>query len=253
LQSALNPHVADGEPAVSVVVPVKNETDNVVPLLEEIHAALAGRDEFEAIFIDDCSSDDTVEKLVAARDRFPMVRVVKHELNCGQSAAIRTGVLSARAPIVCTLDGDGQNDPADLPQVIDKLRQGNSAGTLSMVMGQRMKRQDSFTKKISSKLANSVRSNLLSDGTRDTGCGLKAFYRDGFLRLPYFDHMHRYVPALMRREGYAVDFVDVRHRPRVHGSSKYGVIDRLLVSIRDVLGVMWLNRRLRRPGNRTEV
>jgi glycosyltransferase involved in cell wall biosynthesis len=178
---------------------------------------------------------------------------VKHELNCGQSAAIRTGVLSARAPIVCTLDGDGQNDPADLPQVIDKLRQGNSAGTLSMVMGQRMKRQDSFTKKISSKLANSVRSNLLSDGTRDTGCGLKAFYRDGFLRLPYFDHMHRYVPALMRREGYAVDFVDVRHRPRVHGSSKYGVIDRLLVSIRDVLGVMWLNRRLRRPGNRTEV
>lgn len=240
-------------PTVSVVVPVKNESGNVVPLLTEIHDALAGRDRFEAIFVDDCSDDGTGEALIAVRDRFPMVRVVRHDVNCGQSAAIRTGILSAKGPIIVTLDGDGQNDPADIPKVLDRLRQGDEAGTLCMVAGQRVKRQDSAVKKISSRLANTIRSRLLNDGAIDTGCGLKAFYREGFLRLPYFDHMHRYFIALMKREGYTVEFVNVNHRPRIHGSSKYGVLDRLLVSIRDIMGVMWLNHRCRRPNHRTEL
>ncbi len=244
---------APDAPAVSVVVPVMNEADNVVPLLEEIHAALDGRDRFEAIFVDDCSADETSQRLLGVRDRFPMLRVVRHDLNCGQSAAIRSGVIAARGEIIVTLDGDGQNDPADIPAVLDRLRQGDSGGTLRMVAGQRRKRQDSAVKKMASKMANSVRSKLLNDGTMDTGCGLKAFYREAFLRLPYFDHMHRYFPALMKREGFTVGFVDVHHRPRLHGRSKYGVFDRLLVSISDIFGVMWLNRRARRPGARREL
>ncbi len=241
-------------PAVSVVVPVMNEAENVVPLLEEIHAALAAKGEaFEAVFVDDCSTDATSERLVAERERFPMLRVIRHERNSGQSAAIRTGVLSARGPVIVTLDGDGQNDPADIPTVLDKLRQGDGSGRLSMVSGLRRKRQDSAVKKVSSQLANAIRSRLLNDGSIDTGCGLKAFYRDIFLRLPYFDHMHRYFAALIRREGFTVDYVDVNHRPRLHGRSKYGVLDRLLVSITDIFGVMWLNRRARQPGQRIEL
>ncbi len=241
-------------PVISVVVPVMNEADNVRPLISEIHAALAPRGHaFEIVFVDDCSTDDTRTALLEARDAFPMLRVIRHDVNCGQSAAIRTGILAAHGPTIVTLDGDGQNDPADMPALLETLLRANAPNGLKMVAGQRRRRRDTVVKRIASQLANSVRSLLLQDGTMDTGCGLKAFDRESFLRLPYFDHMHRYFPALMRREGYLVEFVDVNHRPRIHGRSKYGVIDRLLVSMSDIFGVMWLNRRCRRPGARIEM
>ncbi len=245
--------VPDDAPSVSVAVPVMNESGNVVPLLEEIHGALQGEDSFEVIFVDDGSTDSTVEELLAERERFPMLRVVRHDVNCGQSAAIRTGVLAARAPIVVTLDGDRQNDPADIPKVLEALRDPSAPDVQRMVSGKRVKRQDSAMKKAASKLANAIRSKLLNDGTADTGCGLKAFYRDSFLKLPYFDHMHRYIPALMQREGFTIGFVDVNARQRMHGQSKYGVLDRLLVSLSDIIGVIWLNNRCHLPGKRTEL
>lgn len=240
-------------PCISVVVPVMNEAENVTPLMEEIHRALYGSEHFEMLFVDDCSRDTTVEAMVAARERFPMLRILRHDANCGQSAALRTGILKARGSIIVTLDGDGQNDPADIPSLLASLRAPDAPGDLRMVAGQRRRRQDSVIKKLSSKAANTIRKSLLDDGTMDTGCGLKAFYRDSFLRLPYFDHMHRYFPALMKREGFLVGFVDVNHRPRLHGRSKYGVFDRLAVAISDLLGVMWLNRRCRRPGQPIEL
>ncbi len=250
------PKTADGgreRPSVSVVVPVMNEAGNVVPLMEEIHDALEGAEAYETIFVDDCSTDGTPERLVEVRSKFPRLRVIRHDVNCGQSAAIRTGVLAAQGGYIVTLDGDGQNDPADIPRVLAALRASDAPATLKMVSGQRVKRQDTIIKKLSSRVANAVRRALLNDGTLDTGCGLKAFCRTSYLRLPYFDHMHRYFPALMRREGYQVGFVKVNHRPRLHGRSKYGVFDRLWVSFSDLMGVMWLNRRCRRPGHRQEL
>lgn len=235
-------------PALSVVVPVKDEAENAVPLLQEIVAALRGRVEFEVIFIDDGSTDGTAERLLAARPQNPELRVLRHQANSGQSRGVRSGVIAARAPLIATLDGDGQNDPADIPNLLAEWRrQEGQAPQLGLIAGQRRKRQDNIVKRISSRVGNGVRQWLLSDDTRDTGCGLKLFSRDAFLALPYFDHIHRFLPALMQREGFRVGHVDVNHRPRTRGVSKYGVFDRLAVSLSDLYGVLWLKRRARNP------
>ena len=235
-------------PELSVVVPVKDEVDNAVPLLMEICTALRGKTSFEVLFIDDASKDGTAEALLAARTKAPELRVLKHRKNSGQSRAVRTGVIAAKGRLVATLDGDGQNDPADIPLLLEVwAREEGKGGVLGLVAGQRIKRQDTWIKRISSRVGNGVRQWLLNDGTRDTGCGLKLFAREAFLSLPYFDHIHRFMPAMMLREGYRISHADVSHRPRSHGTSKYGTLDRLLVSLSDLVGVRWLLRRSRRP------
>jgi len=247
--------LADDAPELSVVVPVMNEEENVGPLVDEIVAAmetLGGR-RFEMVFVDDRSTDGTREALLEAKKRHQMLRIIAHDRNCGQSSAIRSGVLCARGRTIITLDGDGQNVPADIPKVLNHFERAERSANLGMVSGERMGRKDTAVKKVSSRLANSIRQSLLGDGARDTGCGLKAFDREAYLRLPYFDHMHRYLIALMRREGYLVEFVPVGHRPRMHGKSKYGVLDRALVSIRDIMGVIWLQARCRLPKDRAEL
>ncbi len=231
--------------AISVVVPVKDEAGNVVPLAREIAAALNG-ESYEIIFVDDGSSDSTAAELRQLKSELP-IRVLAHGRNLGQSRALRTGVRAARSDIVVTLDGDGQNDPADIPALVAALRARDNDIEFAMVAGERRKREDSWKKRMASRFANGIRSRLLKDGARDTGCGLKAFRREHFLALPYFDHMHRYLIALMLREGYRIDFLPVAHRPRRAGRSKYGVWDRLTVGISDLAGVMWLNRRFRGP------
>ncbi len=240
------------EPEVSVVVPVHNEEDNVVTLIEEIAAALDGRS-YEMLFVDDRSTDTTRERLIQAKDRFAQLRVLAHGDNAGQSRAVRSGVLAARAPVVATLDGDGQNDPADLPALVDALLRPDAPETLAFVGGRRAKRKDSAWKRFGSRLGNGVRKWLLKDRADDTGCGIKAFRRDAFVQLPYFDHMHRFMPALMLREGFEVEFRDVNHRPRQHGVSKYNNLGRLRASLADLRGVMWLNTRARKPGRVEEV
>jgi dolichol-phosphate mannosyltransferase len=233
---------------LSVVVPVKDEAENAVPLLDEITAALRGKIEFEVIFIDDGSKDGTDKRLLAVRDKNPELRVLRHLANSGQSRGVRSGVLAARAPLIATLDGDGQNDPADIPGLLEAWRREQANGpSLGLIAGQRRKREDSAMKKLASRVGNGVRQWLLADNTRDTGCGLKVFSREAFLRLPYFDHIHRFLPALMMREGYRVGHLDVSHRPRMRGVSKYGTWDRLLVSLSDLYGVLWLKRRARNP------
>ena len=235
-------------PELSVVVPVKDEALNAVPLLNEICAALRGKTSFEVLFVDDGSKDGTVEALLGARKQTPELRVLRHAKNSGQSRAVRTGVIAARGALIATLDGDGQNDPADIPSLLsawNKARAGSP--DLGLVAGQRRKREDNAIKRFSSRVANNARQWLLEDGTRDTGCGLKLFSREAFLALPYFDHLHRFMPALMLREGYRITHVDVHHRPRAHGTSKYGTLDRLLVSLSDLVGVRWLKRRSRNP------
>jgi dolichol-phosphate mannosyltransferase len=232
---------------LSVVVPVKDEAGNAVPLLMEIVQALRGKLSFEAIFVDDFSKDATVAELMAARVQAPELRVVKHRNNCGQSRAVRTGVQYARGRLVATLDGDGQNDPADIPALLKTWSEleGETARPLGLVAGQRRKREDNFMKRFASRVGNGIRGWMLNDRTRDTGCGLKLFGRDAFLRLPYFDHMHRFLPALMLREGFEIGHQDVNHRPRQKGQSKYGTLDRLWVSISDIRGVLWLRSRAR--------
>lgn len=233
---------------LSVVVPVMNEAENAVPLLNEICSALRGKIAFEVLFVDDGSSDETVKTLVAARAHSPELRVLRHAKNAGQSRAVRSGVLAARGRLIATLDGDGQNDPADIPALIDVWRrEERGEPPLGLVAGQRRKREDSWVKRMSSRIGNGTRQWLLQDRTRDTGCGLKLFSREAFLSLPYFDHIHRFIPALMLREGYRITHVDVHHRPRSHGQSKYGTLDRLLVSLSDLMGVRWLRRRARNP------
>jgi len=243
-----------GSPELSVVVPVKDEVENAVPLLNEICAALRGKASFEVLFIDDGSSDGTVGALVAARATTPELRVLRHAKNSGQSRAVRSGVIAARGSLIATLDGDGQNDPADIPNLLAVWRR-EASGTpeLGLVAGQRRKREDNFMKRMASRVGNGTRQWLLQDGTRDTGCGLKLFSRTAFLSLPYFDHIHRFIPALMLREGYRITHVDVHHRPRSHGQSKYGTLDRLLVSLSDLMGVRWLRRRARNPVRVDEV
>jgi glycosyltransferase involved in cell wall biosynthesis len=236
-------------PEVSVVVPVFDEGGAATALAREIAAAFAGR-AVEIIFVDDASRDDTLSRLEALKADLPMLRVLAHGKNAGQSRAVRTGVLAARAPIVVTLDGDGQNDPADAPALVDALIAGGP--DLALVGGERLKRQDSAAKRIASRFANSVRKRLLRDVADDTGCGLKAMRREAFLRLPYFDHIHRYVPALMLREGYDVRFLPVGHRARESGVSKYTNLGRLKAAFSDLLGVMWLQTRSRSPGQIVE-
>jgi dolichol-phosphate mannosyltransferase len=239
-------------PDISVVVPVKDEAENVATLIEEIRTALEGRS-YEMVFVDDASKDKTVDVLLGLKARMPELRIVRHPENCGQSSAIRTGVFKARGATVAVLDGDGQNPPGEIPKLLARYEAPSRNVKLGMVMGQRLKRQDNAAKRWASRFANNLRGSLLKDRTRDTGCGLKVFSREAFLRLPYFHGMHRFMPALMLREGYEVDFVDVGHRPRERGKSKYGVIDRAFQATPDLLGVMWLRSRTRLPSDRIEV
>ncbi|WP_414471282.1 glycosyltransferase family 2 protein [Microvirga sp. M2] len=234
--SDLNP-----APRLSVVVPVKNEALNILPLVEEIERACSALAPFEVIYVDDGSTDDTVEQVRSARATRPWLRLVRHEASCGQSAAVRTGAHAARAPIIATLDGDGQNDPAFIPELVAAL----DDPAVGLVAGQRLGRKGA-AKRWQSRVANGVRGRVLKDGTRDTGCGLKAFRREVYLRLPYFDALHRFMPALVKREGYRIAHVDVVDRPRHAGQSNYGLFDRLWVGILDLAGVWWLIRRRRR-------
>ena len=237
-------------PDISVVVPVHDEEGAAGPLAREIAAAFAGRS-YEMVFVDDASKDGTLAELRALMAELPALRVLSHGSNAGQSRAVRTGVLAARGPIVVTLDGDGQNPPADAPRLADLL--ASSPPTVALVGGVRARRQDSEAKRRASVWANRIRKTLLEDDADDTGCGLKAFRRDVFLRLPYFDHLHRYLPALMIREGYENRYLDVDHRHRETGRSKYTNWGRLLASLSDLLGVMWLKSRSRRPGTISEL
>ena len=231
-------------PRLSVVVPVKNEAGNIAGLLAEIAAACEDLAPFEVIYVDDGSTDGTAAALAAARTRHPWLRVLRHFRSGGQSAAVRSGVTAARSAIVATLDGDGQNDPAFIPAMVAALEEaGPDAG---LVQGQRVGRKDTGFKKLQSRIANGVRGRILKDGTRDAGCGLKCFRREAYLALPYFDALHRFMPALMVREGYRVVHIDVRDRPRLTGVSNYGFFDRLWVGIVDLVGVWWLIRRRRR-------
>ncbi|MEO6946967.1 MAG: glycosyltransferase family 2 protein [Nitrobacter sp.] len=238
-------------PTVSVVVPVRNEADNVVPLVDEITAALDGRWAYEIIYVNDGSTDATAERLAAIMTKRGNLRQIRHEKSSGQSAAVRSGVRAARGAIVATLDGDGQNDPSFLPDVITAIE--NSGGRIGLAAGQRVGRKDTGFKKFQSRTANKVRRWALSDGTRDTGCGLKAFRREVFLSLPYFDGLHRFLPALVRREGFDIAYVDVTDRPRYSGVSNYGFFDRLWIGIMDLAGVWWLIRRKRSTPVATEV
>ncbi|WP_395644703.1 glycosyltransferase family 2 protein [Terricaulis sp.] len=235
-----------------MVVPTHDEAGNAAALAREIAAALEGRS-YEMIFVDDASRDDTRAELAALKAEIPQLRLLGHRTNSGQSRAVRTGVVAARAPIVGTLDGDGQNDPADLPRLLTRLTRHDAPTNLAMVCGKRAKRQDGWNKRMASRIANGVRKSLLKDGADDSGSGVKVFKRDAFLSLPYFDHMHRYMPALMLREGYAVEFLDVNHRPRGAGRSKYTNLGRLAANMTDLFGVMWLRSRARPPGGTDEL
>jgi dolichol-phosphate mannosyltransferase len=230
-------------PAVSVVVPVRNEAGNIAPLVTEIATALGKGPSFEIVYVNDGSTDRTESELTLLMASRPWLRQVKHESSCGQSAAVSTGVLHARAGVIVTLDGDGQNDPAFIPALLKELAAG--APWVGLIAGQRIGRQATGFKKLQSRIANAVRGAVLRDGTRDTGCGLKAFRRDVFLALPFFDGLHRFLPALVRREGYDIGYVDVVDRPRRAGTSNYGMWDRLWVGILDLIGVWWLIRRRR--------
>jgi glycosyltransferase involved in cell wall biosynthesis len=232
-------------PDISVVIPVFDEEGAAPALAREVAGAFAGRS-FELIFVDDASRDGTRAALTALKREIPQLRVLAHARNAGQSRAIRTGVLGARGRLVVTLDGDGQNDPADAPRLVDALLA--SPPELALIGGERTKRQDSQAKKIASKVGNGARKRLLGDNANDTGCGLKVFRREAFLRLPYFDHLHRYLPALMQREGYRVEFRPVNHRHRQTGRSKYTNLGRLWASLSDLAGVLWLKSRARNPG-----
>lgn len=240
-------------PRLSVVVPVYNEQDNVGPLAREIDVALSGIPH-EMVFVNDCSTDETLERLTALKAELPQLRAVSHRENAGQSRSVRTGILAARGEIIATLDGDMQNDPADIPAMFEKLTRADAPETLALIGGDRTAdRKDTWSKKLGSKIGNGVRQWLLKDECNDTGCGLKVFKREAFLRLPYFDHVHRYIPALMKREGYTAEYHPANHRAREHGVSKYTNFGRLLVSIADLRGVMWLNRRARNPQGWDEV
>lgn len=237
-------------PRVSVVVPVRNEAGNVTPLVEEIGRSLAAFEPFEIIYVNDGSRDETEAELTSLMKMYPSLRQIRHDVSCGQSAAVRSGVSAARAPIVATLDGDGQNDPAFLPAVFNLLERDPGIG---LVAGQRVGRKDTGFKRLQSRIANRVRETVLRDSTRDTGCGLKGFRREVFLALPYFDGLHRFLPALVGRDGYRVAYVDVVDRPRRHGVSNYGLWDRLWVGILDLAGVWWLIRRRKRVPRISEV
>jgi dolichol-phosphate mannosyltransferase len=237
-----------GAPELTVVVPVKNEADNILPLIGEIHTVLSGRWRFEIVYVDDGSDDATPARLAEAGQLYPELRVVRHRYSCGQSQAVASGVKAARSPLIATLDGDGQNDPADIPALLERLlAEPADCRDLLLVAGCRQRRRDTMVRRLSSRIANRVRAGLLGDATPDSGCGLKVFSREAFLDMPRFDHMHRFLPALMIRRGGRVVSVAVNHRPRQRGQSKYGLWNRLWVGIVDLLGVMWLQRRASVP------
>ena len=229
---------------ISIVVPVHNEADNILPLVKEIVDAMQSAEAYEIIYVDDGSNDQTSTVLTQALHDVKALRVIQHQRSCGQSTAIHTGIKVAKYPYIATLDGDGQNDPADIPRLYDQLiEQRKTIHNLWMVAGWRNKRHDSAWRLFSSKVANTVRANLLGDNTPDTGCGLKVFLRDEFLTLPYFDHMHRFLPALIIRAGGQVISEPVNHRSRTQGHSKYGTLDRLWAGLTDLGGVIWLQKR----------
>ncbi|MEO5702844.1 MAG: glycosyltransferase family 2 protein [Gammaproteobacteria bacterium] len=231
-------------PELSVVIPVHNEAENIGPLVSEIRATLDGMFDYEIIYVDDGSSDDTLQRLTELRREVAHLRVFHHQKSCGQSTAVLTGVHAARAAWIVTLDGDGQNDPADIPALLAARGEPDAP---QLICGYRRKRNDTWLKRLSSRVANGVRAGLLKDNTPDTGCGLKLFSRAAFLKLPHFDHMHRFLPALVLRNGGRVAGVNVNHRPRGHGKSNYGLHNRLWVGIIDIVGVMWLQRRVKLP------
>ena len=246
---------------VSVVIPVRDEAGNIEPLVVETVEALAGWSEYEIVVVDDGSRDGTFASLRDLQNQISTLRVLRHERSSGQSAAVCTGVRAARGSVIATLDGDGQNDPADLPRMLSLLaagvagghhrdlsgESGADGGTVGLVIGHRTNRRDSFWRRMISQVANAVRGALLRDNTPDSGCGIKVFHRETFLDLPRFDHMHRFLPALFRRAGYSVTSAEVAHRPRERGRSHYGTWDRLLAGIIDLAGMIWLLHRAKRP------
>jgi len=232
---------------LSVVIPIHNEIDHLASLTQEIYCALTPHFAFEVIYVDDGSQDNSLEHLQALQQEFSTLKIIRHQRSCGQSRALYTGIRYAHAPWIVTLDGDGQNDPADIPKLWQALTCTESPQLTRAIVGYRIKRQDSFAKRFASIIANAIRAQILRDKTPDTGCGLKLFSRDFFLNLPYFDHMHRFLPALMQRHGGEVVSVAVNHRPRMTGRSNYGTLDRLAVGIPDLLGVYWLVHRCRLP------
>jgi dolichol-phosphate mannosyltransferase len=243
--------VSEPDVAISIVVPVRNEAENIAPLIEEIATALDGRWVYEIIYVNDGSTDATADRLTGIMKQRVNLRQIRHATSSGQSAAVRSGVRAARGAIVATLDGDGQNNPAFLPALIAVIEDGGER--VGLAAGQRVGRKDTGFKKWQSRVANGVRSNILRDGTRDTGCGLKAFRREVFLMLPYFDGLHRFLPALVRREGYEIAYVEVIDRPRRSGVSNYGFFDRLWIGVMDLAGVWWLIRRKKPTPVTTEV
>ncbi|MCI4661815.1 MAG: glycosyltransferase family 2 protein [Neomegalonema sp.] len=239
-------------PRITVIAPMKNEREAVADLAREIGEACAALAPFEVIFVDDGSDDGTDAEIDRLHAQMPWLRRISHAQSCGQSAAVLTGVRHARAPICCTLDGDGQNPPSEIPNLVAPLL-SDASGRLGLVAGQRVGRQDTWGRRLASRMANGLRSWMLKDDTRDTGCGLKAFRRDAFLALPFFDHLHRYLPALFHREGWEIAHIDVSHRARAQGSSKYTNIGRALVGITDLFGVWWLIKRRKLPELRDTV
>ena len=237
-------------PRLSVVVPVRNEEGNLAPLIREIVAACKPLGDFEILYVDDGSWDQTLHRLKDMQREVGVLRVLHHETSCGQSAAVRSGARAARGAIIVTLDGDGQNDPAYIPALVAEMDRHADVG---MVAGQRVGRRDTVFKRWQSRIANRVRRSILKDDTRDTGCGLKAVRREVYLALPYFDALHRFMPALVVREGWRVAFVDVVDRPRLSGQSNYGFFDRLWVGIKDLFGVAWLIHRRRSRPQVTEI
>jgi len=237
---------------VSIVIPIKNEAENIGGLIDQIQSSCKGVAEFEVIVVDDGSTDGSAAVVKACQKDAANLRLLKHDRSGGQTAAVHSGVLAAHGAIIATLDGDGQNPPAELPNLLAPLIAPEAPSRLGLVAGQRVKRQDTLSKRLASKLANGLRGRLLKDGTRDTGCGLKAFRRDSFLELPYFNHMHRFLPALFRRAGWDIAHVDVSHAARGAGSSNYSNFQRGLVGAVDLVGVLWLLRR-RKVAKATEV
>ena len=245
-------HGVEGRPEFSVVAPVRNEADNVEGLVREIAETLSGR-AYEMIFVDDSSTDDTRARLHQMKDKYPNLRIIGHRKNAGQSRAVRTGVLAARSGVIVTIDGDGQNDPADLVGLTGQLTRADAPPNLALVQGARTKRSDSGWKKFGSRFANAVRQSILKDKSPDSGCGARAFKREAYIQLPYFDHMHRYLPALMISEGFEVEERAVGHRARKHGRSNYTNFGRLADAASDMRGVMWLRRRRKSPGGIDEI
>ncbi len=233
------------QPTVTLVIPVYNEAGNLTPLLAEIDTALSGIP-FEVIVVDDGSTDATAREMADLAALYPWLRQLRHGTSCGKSAAIKTAATRARAPLLVTLDGDGQNDPAFIPKFLARMEEVGP--TCGLVHGQRLGRKDTAFKRLQSRTANAIRRSILRDGTRDTGCGFTCIRREVYLNLPFFDALHRFLPALVRRDGFIIAHVDVVDRPRLSGVSKYGFFDRLGAGIVDLMGVGWLlARRSRVP------